>query len=180
MTIGLIRHFKVNAPILKHPLTSDEFNETQRYYDSAEVFKHDVDLGSIDWQICYTSTMKRAQETARAIYKKAITTTDLIVEVDAAAAFNSSRKRSFTFWVVSSRFAWLLGLKSQKESRKQTRERCSGFYDILLNSGKENILVVTHGFFMREFASYLNKQGFHGKPDFSPKNAKLYLFEKKK
>lgn len=176
MTIGLIRHFKVDAPVYKHPLSSEEFNATQRYYDSADVLKHDVDLGNTDWQVCYASTMKRAQETASHIYKGNIVATDTIVEVDAAAAFNTMRKRSFSFWVVLARLAWLFGFKSQKESRKQTRLRCAEFYNELIKSGTDNILVVTHGFFMREFAAYLKKIDFEGKMDYAPKNARLYLF----
>jgi broad specificity phosphatase PhoE len=178
MTIGLIRHFKVDAPVYKHPLTSEDFNETQHYYDNAEVFKHDVDLGNTDWHTCYASTMKRAQETAAHIYTGDIVSTDLLVEVDASAAFRTKRKRSFTFWVVLARLSWLFGLRSQKESRKKTKERCAQLYYELNKSGKDKVLVVTHGFFMKAFAVYLKKHGFEGKLDLAPKNAKLYLFTK--
>lgn len=176
MIIGLVRHFKVDAPIYKHPLTSDEFNKTQHYYDSADVIKHDVDLGTTDWQICYASTLKRARETAEHIYKNEIVYTDLIVEVDAASIKKSNKKKSFAFWAIAARLAWLFGHKSQKESKKQTKRRCEKFYNELKLSGKENILVVSHGFFIREFASFLKKNGYEGKLEFSPKNATLYVF----
>jgi len=179
MNIGLVRHFKVDSPKYTKKLSTKEFGDTQVLYHSSDIIKHPVDLGNIKWQICYSSTLKRAKDTASYIFNGEIITTDLIVEVEASPAFNTKLKLSFFIWHVLARFAWLFGHKSQQENFKETKSRCRIFLNQIINSGKQNILIVSHGFFMREFAKILIRSGFYGKIDYAPKNAHLYLFTSK-
>src|SRR5688500_19725168 len=69
MKIGLIRHFKVKHPFPKKILVSaaDAINWFEEY-EVAELEIINVDLGSIEWQMCYTSPLKRATRTASHIF----------------------------------------------------------------------------------------------------------------
>ena len=73
---------------------------------------------------------------------------------------------------------WLFSLKSQPEVKPQTILRIDKFLKQIESSGHQNILIVSHGFFMKIFVRELLKRGFKGDLDFSPKNGKLYRFEK--
>lgn len=49
---------------------------------------------------------------------------------------------------------------------------------MIYESDYQNILIVSHGFFIRELTKRLNAEGFKGKIDPAPQNGKLYLFQK--
>jgi broad specificity phosphatase PhoE len=178
MKIGLVRHFKVDAPHYSKPINSKEFAESQLVYHQSPIITHPVDLKGIHWQRCYCSTLPRAIKTASLIFKGETIYSDKLVEVEVSPAFHTKRKISFTLWVVLARLAWLFGHNSQIESKRDTNIRCKDIFNLLLSDEDNNILIVSHGFFLHEFAKYLKKNGFKGKIDFAPKNAKLYLFEK--
>jgi len=181
MKIGLIRHFKVNYN-KKLFMTSKQFKEWEENYNISEVIKKDVELIGIRWDKCYSSTLIRAITTAQSVYKGEIIQNDLIRETIIDPIFKSNLRLPYWFWAVSGRLAWYFNHKSQEENKIITRDKAKHFVDILLDEsqrdGKENILIVTHGFFMYSLQKELKKRGFIGKLITSPKNGVLYLYEK--
>ena len=178
MKIGLVRHFKVISPHGKKKLNSIEFNEHMSGYDIYPVKPNKININSNEWDICYASTLSRAQTTAKTIYNGEIVTTSLIIEVPLTAFIKTNTRLHYMIWLIVGRIAWLFSLKSQIEVKPQTLLRIDEFIQQIENSGHQNILIVSHGFFMKVFVRKLKKQGFKGNLDFSPKNGKLYYFNK--
>lgn len=181
MKIGLIRHFKVNYH-KKLFMTSKEFKEWEKNYNTSEVIIKDVNLRGIRWDKCYCSTLIRAIKTARYVYKGEIAQSDLIRETIIDPVFITNKKLPYWFWAVGGRFAWYFNHKSQEENKNTTIDKAEKFVELLLDEAKrddkENILIVTHGFFMYSLQKELKKRGFIGKLITSPKNGVLYLYEK--
>ena len=181
MKIGLIRHFKVNYH-KKLFMTSKQFKQWEENYNTSEVIKNDVELMGIKWDKCYSSTLIRAIITAQNVYKDEIVQNDLIRETIIDPIFKTNLKLPYWFWAVSGRLAWYFNHKSQEENKTITKDKAKKFVDLLLDEiqkqSKENILIVTHGFFMYSLQKELKKRGFIGKLITSPKNGVLYLYEK--
>lgn len=181
MRVGIIRHFKVNYHKNTF-MTSKEFKEWEDNYNKSDVISNDVDLMGINWDKCYSSTLIRAIITAKYVYKKDIVKNNLIRETIIDPIFKSNFKLPYYFWAISGRIAWYFNNKSQKENKIITKDKAKKFVDILLDKakkeGSENILVVTHGFFMYSLQKELKKRGFRGKLIYSPKNGVLYLNKK--
>lgn len=178
MKIGLVRHFKVVSPHGKKKLNSVEFNEYMSGYDIYPVKPNDIIIDSNEWDVCYASTLSRAQTTAKTIFEGEILTTSLIIEVPLSAFIKTNTRLHYMIWLIVGRIAWLLSLKSQSDGKPQTLSRIDEFIKQIENSGYQNILIVSHGFFMKVFVRELQKRGFKGDLDFSPKNGKLYRLEK--
>ena len=181
MKVGLIRHFKVDYR-KNFFMTSKEFKDWEERYNTSEVIKKDVELMGINWNKCYSSTLIRAITTAKYVYKEEISPNDLIRETIIDPIFNSNLKLPYWFWAVSGRIAWYFNHKSQQENKIITQNKAKRFVDILLDEakkeGSENILIVTHGFFMYSLQKELMKRGFMGKLVYSPKNGILYLYKR--
>jgi len=181
MRIGLIRHFKVNYH-KNFFMTSKQFKKWEENYNKSDVIKKDVELMGIKWDKCYSSTLIRAIITAQNVYKEDIVKNDLIRETIIDPIFKSNFKLPYWFWAVSGRLAWYFNHKSQEENKTITKDKASKFVDVLQNESKkegtENILIVTHGFFMYSLQKELKKRGFIGKLITSPKNGILYLYKK--
>jgi broad specificity phosphatase PhoE len=163
-------------------MTSKEFKEWEENYNTSEVIEKDVDLSGIKWDKCYCSTLIRAIKTARYVYKGEIVQNDLIRETIIDPVFKTNKKLPYWFWAVGGRFAWYFNHKSQVENKNITIDKAEKFVEMLLaeakRDDKENILIVTHGFFMYSLQKELKKRGFIGKLITSPKNGVLYLYEK--
>lgn len=181
MIIGLIRHFKVDYK-KKLFMTSMEFKEWEENYNKSDVIRKDVELMGIKWDKCYSSTLIRAMITAQYVYKETIIQNDLIRETIIDPIFNSNIKLPYWFWAVGGRIAWFFNHKSQEENKKITKEKAKKFIDLLLNEVEENkaenILIVTHGFFMYSLQKELRRKGFLGKLIYTPKNGILYVYKK--
>ncbi|EKQ57070.1 MULTISPECIES: histidine phosphatase family protein [unclassified Clostridium] len=181
MIIGLIRHFKVNYQ-KKLFMTSKEFKEWEENYNKSDVIRKDIELMGIKWDKCYSSTLIRAMITAQHVYKDNIVQNDLIRETIIDPIFKSNLKLPYWFWAVSGRAAWYFNHKSQEENRRITKEKAKQFVDLLLNEAErektENILIVTHGFFMYSLQKELKKRKFKGKLIYNPQNGILYLYKK--
>ncbi|AWK51906.1 phosphoglycerate mutase [Clostridium beijerinckii] len=181
MRVGIIRHFKVNCHKSLF-MTSKEFKEWEANYNKSDVIRNNVELMGIKWDKCYSSTLIRAIVTAQHVYKGNIVKNDLIRETIIDPIFKSNFKFPYWFWAVSGRFAWYFNHKSQEENKILTKDKAKKFIETLLYEAKiegtENILIVTHGFFMYSLQKELKKRGFIGKLITSPKNGVLYLYKK--
>ena len=178
MKIGLVRHFKVVRSNTLKKLNSTQFNEQMNSYDNSPVRANNVKINSNDWDVCYASTLSRASETAKTIYHDEIISTDLIIEVPLSAFMKTSIPFPSMVWHIGGRIAWLFSSNLQEETISGTKQRIDNFMKIIEEAGHKNILVVSHGFFMKVLSRQLKLQGFVGSIDFAPKNGKLYLFEK--
>ncbi|AOR23840.1 phosphoglycerate mutase family protein [Clostridium taeniosporum] len=181
MRIGLVRHFKVDYK-RRFLMTSKQFKDWEMAYDTSEVIRNDVELQNIHWDKCYCSTLSRAITTAKDIYTDEVIQSDLIREVPISPIFNTNFKLPFWFWAISARFAWYFNHSSQEELKRNTELNAKDFLDFLEKAAKEekseNILIVTHGFFMYTLQKQLKKRGFKGKMIHTPKNGNLYLYKR--
>ena len=164
-------------------MTSKEFKEWEENYNKSDVIRNNVELRGIKWDKCYSSTLIRAIVTAQHVYKGNIVKNDLIRETIIDPIFKSNFKLPYWFWAVSGRLAWYFNHKSQEENKILTKDKARKFVETLLDEAKiegtENILIVTHGFFMYSLQKELKKRGFIGKLITSPKNGALYLYKNK-
>ncbi len=178
MKIGLVRHFQVLSPHGNKKLNSTEFNYRMSGYDIYPVKPNVVNINSDEWDVCYASSLSRAQTTAKTIYDGKIITTPLIVEVPLSAFIKTNIKLHYMIWQIVGRIAWFFSWESQDEVKPKTLSRIDKFLTLIESSKHENILIVSHGFFMKILVSELKKRGFKGDLDFAPKNGKLYRFNK--
>lgn len=176
MKIGLVRHFKVDMLFNERVYTPEQFNNKLIDYDKCSVIPNEVNLNGINWEICYSSTMQRAVTTAETIYKNDIIKTDLLKEVDVRAFTKLKVKLPAGIWHFGGRIAWYKEKESQPEKFSETMKRADQIIDTILSSGKQNVLCVSHGFFMGVLFRKLYKLGFKGETDLRPENAKLYVF----
>jgi len=178
MRIVLIRHFKVKH---KFPLFCDSKNYDIEFlkYENADLIPNCLDTSSNHFSICYSSNSKRAKETAKKVFKKKIITTDELAEVPIKAIFSTKLKIPFILWNILNRIAWYFNSKNTPENKNQTKKRAIQFLSKLNKNEDENILIVSHRFFLLTLQKELFRMGFMGKKIFSPKNGKFYTFENK-
>ena len=87
MKIGLVRHFKVTRGYPKQLwITSADLTKWVSEYDESDVEEIPVDLGSVTWKSCYSSTLPRARTTAATIYQGKIKETEKLREIDLVPA----------------------------------------------------------------------------------------------
>jgi broad specificity phosphatase PhoE len=162
-------------------MTSKQFKQWEENYNNSDVIIKDVKLMGINWDKCYSSTLIRAKITAQYVYKEDVVKSDLIRETIIDPIFKSNFKLPYWFWGVGGRFAWYFNYKSQQENKIITEDKARKFVDKLQEDAKressENILIVTHGFFMYTLQRELKKRGFIGKFITIPKNGILYLYK---
>lgn len=180
MKLGLVRHFKVDYKSYHPFYYPDEYRTAIKGYDEADIILGNTLLNGIDWQICFCSTFKRAMQTAEHIFKKEILKTELLREVDLAPFTNRKIKLPTFIWHGGARISWAMNSKSQPETKNKTIERMKTVYSMAMQTNLDNVLIVSHGFFMKCFADYLRKNGFKGIIDQIPHNGKLYVFEKER
>ena len=179
MIIGLVRHFKVKYKNYSPFYYPGGYLKAMQEYDEADVLPVDTNLNGIDWETCLSSTFKRARITAEHIYHNEIIFTDLLREVSLSPFTKRNICLPWFVWHIGARIAWHKGSASQEESRLQTLNRAEKIFSIIKDSEKEKILIVSHGFFMKNLVSKLRRKGFTGNIDEIPENGKLYLFENK-
>ncbi len=175
MKIGIVRHFKVQYKKQKY-MNAEEFIQYITAYDTAGIIKNKVDINTKDWDKCYCSDMPRAIQTAQAIYKGKIIKSKLLREIDMKPWKMLKVRISAQIWGLMARLAWYMGDKSQSESRRETRRRITTFLDAL--EPEENVLIVSHGFFLITFVQELKRRGFRGEVPTKIENGKLYILEK--
>ncbi len=175
MKIGLVRHFKVKQPLPKGFLIGYEalvnwFEE----YDTADVHYTHVDMRTINWKLCYASTMSRAYCTAKHIYDGEIQTIDDLREVTVLNLMNKKRRLPIILWAILIKRKTL----SANEITEATKKKLANFIDWLLSKQEKEILVVSHGFIMMLLQQELKARGFTGEQFRNPANGKVYIFEK--
>ncbi|PIF04779.1 MAG: histidine phosphatase family protein [Arcobacter sp.] len=170
--IHILRHFKVKDDT-KIKLNSFEFNQWVSLYDTFPLDYVDIEIPKVNK--VYVSSQKRAIESANYL-KLDFNKSDLLREVEAKSFINTNLKFPKNFWLFIDRFLWFFNLKKSGENRKDTYKRVYKFVDII--KYEENILIVSHGLFLKILTKELEKLGYKGNKDWGIKNAKIYHFRK--
>ena len=178
MKIGIVRHAKVIYRY-RYFTTGITFTEGSNAYDKAEIEITKLEIKAEDFAICYASSQPRAVQTAKMIFKGKTIITDELIEVPMASYFLSKFNLPTLMRKIFSRIAWYLNFKMMPETRKQSTDRAKEFLHNLLSENHQDTLLVTHGFFIHCLKRELKKHGFKGYIPLFPKNACLYLVEKK-
>lgn len=178
MIIGLLRHFKVNCPF-ETWMDSAAFQTWNLQYDIAEVTVKPIDLRGIQWNLCWSSDLPRAIATAKQVGVRDVTIDARLREVPMSPDVKTKRKKLTLWWMVRSRFAWKRNDPSQTEGQIATSKRITSFLDDLFQQAKpdDNILLVCHGFLMRELSKELARRGFDCEKFVHAENGCLYLMK---
>lgn len=177
MIIGIVRHFEVDCKA-KKIMNSIDFEDYVDNYDNSSVIQKEIDLKNSQWDKCYCSDLKRAIITAKSVYHKEIEVTELLREVKMYPVRKLQIKIPSFIWSISSRVAWKLNHKSQLETSDSTRKRAKEFLSKLDLDKNENILIVSHGFFLITLINELKLLGFKGEIPKKMRNGYLYILEK--
>lgn len=179
MIVGLLRHFPVDFSFSKW-CDSQTFNRDMNTYNRSPV--RNLDYRSIEqkWDICFTSPMKRAVDTAKILFNREYIPTSLLREVPLVAGFQTRMKIPLFLWAIIGRGQWLLNSRRQPENRNQSHGRARSVLSQIIESADtyQKILLVTHGFFMLILRRELLGLGFRGPRLLHVKNGKLYQYEK--
>lgn len=160
MKIVILRHGKVD---MQWPRLCDSkgFDKACTDYDSADIVHSKADncMGNIEK--VYISNQDRSMKTAEMIFgKKKFIQMDNICEVPLRSFADLNLRLPLWIWNVIGRLQWYSESGRQPEGRKRTIERAEQVICELEN-GREDCVLVTHGFFMKSLVKQLKKQGYH-------------------
>jgi broad specificity phosphatase PhoE len=175
MKIGLVRHFKVkHNPPKKLLLSSAELTQWFNGYREAEIEPKAVDLRGVTWGKCFSSPLKRAIETADAIFNGEIKQVDALKELDLLPLMYKKLRLPLIAWAILIRMKSL----SPNSITNEFGNQIQAFVEELLLDNDKNVLIVSHGFVMMFLQKELLKRGFRGDGFKTPSNGKVYVFEK--
>jgi len=167
--IYLLRHFRVKDH-QKGKLTAQEFDAWVDDYDKMELELLDLDLPSMD--LCLVSPQHRAITSANSLDIE-YSIDERLREVEAKLFKESSWRFSKNSWLALGRLRWLFNIGSG-ETRKDSYSRAREVIEVLQESKAQNILILSHGFFIKMLAKELYEEGYRGRVDIKPKNGKVY------
>ncbi|TDL49207.1 histidine phosphatase family protein [Paenibacillus dendritiformis] len=177
MNIGLVRHFKVDYEPDNRWMTSDQFNQWVERYDLSDVCVSAFLDGDLKWDVCLCSDLYRAAKTADIIYKGPVIKTAQLREIRMSWPSQSKLRLHYYVWQMIARLAWYFSQPSQEESRRESVLRARQFIDHIEETYQQsNVLIVSHGAFMKCLTQELLRRGYKGKRFVHPKNGKLYTF----
>ncbi|GAA0841593.1 hypothetical protein GCM10008915_39260 [Bifidobacterium pullorum subsp. gallinarum] len=81
MRIGLARHFRVNHYPQQTWMTSSQFNAWVEEYNQADIEPID-DNHYMEWDICFSSDLSRAVQTAEMMHQGPVITTPQLREIE--------------------------------------------------------------------------------------------------
>jgi hypothetical protein len=175
MKIGLVRHFKVNHPFPEKSLLSksEVIAWFEKYDNDGNIEFKKVDLGNINWERCYSSSMVRAVHTSKYIYNGEIIEVTGLKELDILHRLSGRVKLPFLLWAIIVR---LKSFSSNKDTN-EFKNKIVAFVDEIMANNESNILIVSHWFVMRILRKELMKRGMTG-DDFKPNDyGMLYIYE---
>ncbi|MCK5706611.1 MAG: histidine phosphatase family protein [Candidatus Aureabacteria bacterium] len=177
--IALCRHFPIPT------ISSWKFLSTNKFNDWIEknksVLPEETDSFSPlkAWDKCLSSDLPRAKKTASVLASNTIIEhTDILREVP-FIPFSFPFILPFGAWLLLSRLRWLLIKNNKLETKQASLKRASIAIDLVFSQKENNILVVSHGFFIHLLSKELKKRGFEGSHPTTPEYGVPYVFEKK-
>jgi broad specificity phosphatase PhoE len=179
MRIGLVRHFKVAHQPVSGRISGEQFNAWVEAYNQSNIESGVFSNSELNWEMCFSSDLPRAIHTATQIYTGDIIYTKQLREIEIVANSQTGIKLHHSIWLALGRIGWYMGHSSQPERRGSTLLRTQAVIERLERDfGSSNVLLVTHGAFMKVLAQQLAQRGYIGKRIFYPRNGELYLYEK--
>lgn len=179
MRMGLVRHFKADHIPARGWITGEQFNRWVAEYDAAGIRPAPFTDHTEHWDYCICSDLPRAVHTARQIYSGDIALSEQLREIGVAAVKLSWFKLPAACWMVLGRLMWLAGHPSQPESRRETSQRIISVLDKLeAEPQRKNVLIITHGAFMKQLERELRRRSYSGQRMKHPRNGQLYVYEK--
>jgi broad specificity phosphatase PhoE len=175
MRVGLVRHFQVSEALPTEWLTSAELQDWRQRYDRAPVCPIPVADEAGNWDLCFSSDLPRAEQTARAIYSRDVVLLQELREVEFAPFQTGELRLSVRVWSWILRLAWLTGHASQKCFRDDFRSRVRAVADRIEQRGGD-LLIVSHAGMMLFLRKELLNRGFHGPKLGIAEHAKVYVF----
>ena len=173
MRVVLIRHFKVGFK-WKRFYNSSEYETACGGYNSSPIIKSDVPINSTDRLI--TSTMKRAIETSRHIFKREADLADKnLCEVPIKPFIKTDLKFPKLVWDIVGRLQWRFNIDMQPESYRESKIRVKKFIDDIVKEGS-NVVIVCHGWIIKLIILELKRHGFRGPNPIFIKNGIPYEF----
>ena len=170
--IYFLRHFRVKDSS-SNWLNSEEFDKWVKGYDTFELEYNDVVLPKNIDKI-YVSSQIRAIKSADFLNLD-YEIDDLLVEVPIKSFINTKFKLPKWLWLFAGRLAWFFNFK-QIETKKETNKRVEDFIKNL--DMNDNILIISHGFFMMLLVKKLKKLGYSGNISSKMRNGKIYKMER--
>ncbi|GEP42196.1 histidine phosphatase family protein [Brevifollis gellanilyticus] len=158
-------------------MTAGDLHVWRQRYDEADVRPAAVEDESTRWSRCYVSSMTRAQATARAMWSGEAITRHELREVEFAPFATGGLRLPVWLWSRLVQLAWLTGHSSQRSLRDDFRGRVLAVAD-LIESDKEDILVISHAGMMLFLSRELRKRGFRGPKLGVAKHAQIHIFER--
>ncbi|MDK8180569.1 histidine phosphatase family protein [Paenibacillus sp. UMB4589-SE434] len=178
MKIGLMRHFKVDWTPANHWMTADEFDQWIVDYNHSNIIPDQTQVMDTDWNICLSSDLIRARDTANIVYSGDIQCLNLLREIDIAPILRLRVRLHTNIWLALGRLAWYFAHRSQLESRVQVTARAQHVIDLIESYQVDNVLVVSHGMFIKVLNKQLRVRGYEGPSVNVPRNGDLYTYEK--
>lgn len=180
MILRVVRHLKVNLKY-EEEYNSENFTKSQADYDAADIIEY-PDMIPVDFHgPVYVSDLRRTHLTLKKKFNVAeFNITPLIREVPLKAFKDSPKVYKKAYWGIIGRVHWFLNKGTQGEDLRDTLKRANQFIDLLEEKHKnDEVLVVTHGVFMKVFSYCLKRRGFKGKYIFGlAKNGQEFVYTK--
>ncbi|WP_321467816.1 phosphoglycerate mutase family protein [Halarcobacter sp.] len=170
--IYFLRHFKV-IDKEDQKLNSQEFEKWVENYDNFLLEEKELTLPKV--KKVYVSSLNRTIKTAKYLNLD-FEEIPLLKEVEAKAFINTNIKFSKTFWLIVSRFLWFFNL-TKYETKKDTINRVRLFIKNFEDEDTD-ILIISHGLFLKVLEKELKKIGFSSNIGISTKNSIVYKLEK--
>lgn len=163
--IYIFRHFKVKDIKLDN-LSSKEFNDWVRDYDTYDIEYVDINLPKIDK--VYVSSQSRAIKSADFLKLK-YEISSLLVEVDPHSFIETKLRLPKLFWLLIARILWFFNF-TKHETKKDTRKRVNKFIFKIQDRKEKNILIISHGLYLRILINRLKELGYKSDIGFNIKN----------
>jgi len=177
MKIGIIRHFKVKQETKQKWMNSNQFIKWIETYNNSEIIPSKKINKLDNWDICYSSDLKRAELTAKLLYNGIIVITKDLREIELRNFMNLKIKLHYKIWLIIGRITWYLLKNSQEETRSEVISRTRKFIDLIEKSNYSNILIVSHGAFMKYLDRELKLRKYKGKMGFIPEYGRLIIYK---
>lgn len=188
MSLGLVRHFKVEHKPQRTWLTGEQFNLWIQGYEIAPIQHPGHKSNMQKWDICLCSDQARAVHTASYFDAHKFVYTEQLREIRIAALRLGKFKLigvrlPLSCWLVLARLFWTAGHPSLPESRAAVLLRARTVIDSLVPEAEAaasegRVLIVSHGAFMRILDKELRRRGYKAERMGYPRNGQLYLYEK--
>ncbi len=178
MQIGVARHDKIHYRKWRW-ISSTGYADFLRWYDGSEGCPPPGRPVAEGWQLCFSSDMLRAVETAGRLADVPITFMPMLREIPQAPLFDTRLKLPLIAWHVLSRIGWWFNHRSQPEGRHAAVRRAERIVDFLRRQPiDQKVLIVTHGFLMYVLRRELKRCGFAGQIPTHPRCGEVYMFQR--